>query len=63
MDVHAYARQLLDARGVAAIAEAAQKARAFADQGDGARAETWRRIQAALLIARGPGQADVGQEP
>lgn len=49
-----YARQLLEAHGAAAIAEAAQKARAFEEQGNKEDAETWRHIEAALKIMRGP---------
>ena len=49
-----YARQLLEARGFQAIAEAARKASAFEQQGDSQQAETWRRIEAALIQMRGP---------
>ena len=37
-----------------AIVEAAQKARAFEEQGDKEQAQTWRRIEAALMQMRGP---------
>jgi hypothetical protein len=53
-EVHDYARQLLEAQGFKAIAEAAQKARAFEEQGDSEQAQTWRRIEAALMQMRGP---------
>jgi hypothetical protein len=53
-EVHDYARQLLEAQGFKAIAEAAQKARAFEEQGDNEQAQTWRRIEAALMQMRGP---------
>ena len=53
-DVHDYARQLIEARGSQAIVEAAQKARAFEEQGDKEKAQTWRRIEAALMQMRGP---------
>jgi hypothetical protein len=53
-EVHDYARQLLEAQGFKAIAEAAQKARAFEAQGDSEQAQTWRRIEAALMQMRGP---------
>ena len=49
-----YARQLFEARGFQAIAEAAQKASAFEQKGDSKQAETWRRIEAALIQMRGP---------
>ena len=44
----------LKAHGFAAIAEAAQKANAFEQQGDEEQAQTWRRIETALLEMRGP---------
>ena len=53
-EVHDYARQLLEAQGFKAIAQAAQKARAFEQQGDNEQAQTWRRIEAALMQMRGP---------
>jgi hypothetical protein len=53
-EVHDYARQLLQAQGFKAIAQAAQKARTFEEQGDDEQAQTWRRIEAALLQMRGP---------
>jgi hypothetical protein len=53
-EVHDYARQLLEAQGFKAIAEAAQKARAFEQQGNNQQAQTWRRIEAALMQMRGP---------
>jgi hypothetical protein len=49
-----YARQLFEAHGERAIAEAAQKASALERQGDRQQAETWRRIEAALKELRGP---------
>ncbi len=54
IDVQDYARRLLEAHGFAAIAEAAQKANAFEQQGDEEQAQTWRRIETALLEMRGP---------
>ena len=53
-DIHSYARQLLDAHGAMAVAEAAQKARHFEEQGESEQAKTWRRIEAALMLMRGP---------
>lgn len=53
-EIQDHARKLLDAHGDKAIVEAAQKARKFEDQGDKAQAETWRRIEAALMQMRGP---------
>jgi hypothetical protein len=54
VDVQDYARQLLEAHGFAAIAEAAQRANMFEQQGDKEQAQTWRRIEVALLQMRGP---------
>jgi hypothetical protein len=54
LDVQDYARQLFEAHGFKAIAEAAQKARAFEQQGDSEQARTWRSIEAALIQMRGP---------
>jgi hypothetical protein len=51
-----YARQLLEAHGPKATAEAAQKAMAFERAGDKEQAETWRRVEAALLLMRGARQ-------
>jgi hypothetical protein len=52
-----YARQLLEAHGAKAIAEAAQKAAACEKAGDKERAQTWRRVEAALLLMHGPRQS------
>jgi hypothetical protein len=52
--IHDYARQLLEAHGDKAVAEAAQKANAYEKQGDTDQAETWRHIEAALKLMRGP---------
>jgi hypothetical protein len=54
LEVYDYARQLFEAHGSKAIAEAAQKATALAQQGDEKQAETWRHIEAALKAMRGP---------
>jgi hypothetical protein len=53
-EVHDYARRLMEAHGPKAIAEAAQKARALEEQGDAEQAKTWRDIEQALLLMRGP---------
>jgi hypothetical protein len=53
-EIHDYARRLMEAHGPKAIAEAAQKARAFEDRGDADQAKTWRDIEQALLLMRGP---------
>jgi hypothetical protein len=56
VEIHDYARQLLEARGAQAIAEAAQKATKFEMQGENEQATTWRQIEAALKLMRGPHQ-------
>jgi len=53
-EVYDYARQLLEAHGDKAVAEAAQKASALEKQGESEQAETWRHIEAALKFMRGP---------
>jgi hypothetical protein len=53
-DIQDYARQLLEAHGAKAVAEAAQKACAFETEGNEEDAETWRHIEAALKVMRGP---------
>jgi hypothetical protein len=54
IQIHDYARQLLEAHGDKAVAEAARKAREFEQQGESEQAETWRHIEAALKLMRGP---------
>ena len=53
-EVYDYARQLLEAHGDKAVAEAAQKACTLEKQGESERAETWRHIEATLKLMRGP---------
>ena len=54
IDIHDYARQLLEAHGEMAVVEAAQKARNFEEMGETEEAEPWRGIEAALKQMRGP---------
>jgi hypothetical protein len=54
MQINDYARQLFEAHGSNAVVEAAQKASAFEQQGEKEQAETWRHIEAALKLMRGP---------
>jgi hypothetical protein len=54
VEIQEQARRLLEAHGVKAIAEAAQKARAYEEQGDKEQSKTWRRIEAALKEMQGP---------
>ena len=53
-EIHDYARRLAEAHGLNAIAEAAQRAHAYEQQGDAEMARVWRAIQRALLVSRGP---------
>jgi len=57
VEVQEYARRLWEAHGSKAIAEAAQKASAFDQQGDREQADTWRSIEQALLLMRGPNES------
>jgi hypothetical protein len=52
--IQRYARQLYEVQGAKAIARAAQKAHTFEQQNDKQQAETWRRIEAALRLLKGP---------
>ncbi|HUO53982.1 MAG TPA: hypothetical protein VMU18_04540 [Rhodoblastus sp.] len=54
MEIQDYARRLLDAHGDRALAEAAQKARSYEEKGDSEEARTWRHIEAAIKLIRGP---------
>jgi len=56
LQVHDYARLLLNARGDKAVADAAHKAQLCAERGAADQAETWRRIEAAIKVMRGPHQ-------
>jgi hypothetical protein len=53
-EIYDYARQLFDARGAKAVAEAAQKASDLERQGEKTQAKTWRQIEAVLKTMRGP---------
>ncbi|HUB64616.1 MAG TPA: hypothetical protein VL996_09260 [Methylocella sp.] len=57
IDVHDFARQLLEAHGGKAVAEAAQKASALEKEGKTDEAKTWRHVEAALKAMRGPHQS------
>ena len=54
MEIHEYARQLLEAHGAMAVVEAAQKACSCEERGQTEEAETWRHIEAVLKQMRGP---------
>lgn len=53
-DIHVYARQLKEAHGLKALAEATQKAQKLEAQGDADQAADWRRIAAVLKEMHGP---------
>jgi hypothetical protein len=57
VDIQDYARQLFEAHGDKAVAEAAQKAAALEEKGEKEQAENWRRIEAALYQMLGPHQS------
>jgi len=54
IDIQEHARKLREAHGDKAAAEAAQKAKAYEQQGNAEEAKTWRRIEAALRQMQGP---------
>jgi hypothetical protein len=53
-NIQTLARQLYEAQGPKAIAEAAQKAAAHEQRRETEQAQTWRRIEGALMLLRGP---------
>ncbi|MDQ8732451.1 hypothetical protein [Bradyrhizobium sp. LHD-71] len=57
VQIHDYARKLMELYGPKAIAEAAQKAADLETQGDLEQAKTWRNIKDALKQMRGPHQS------
>jgi hypothetical protein len=52
-----YARQLLDTHGDKAVAIAAKRACSFEEKGNSQEATTWRQVEAALKLMRGPHQS------
>ena len=54
IEIEEHARKLMEIQGPKAIAEAAQKARAFEEQGADEQAVTWRKIEAAMIQLQGP---------
>src|SRR6266567_7647967 len=57
IEIHDYARQLLEAHGAKAIAEAAQNAIDLEAKGEAELARTWRHIEDAMKLMRGPHQS------
>ena len=56
-DIHRYARELKEAHGSKALAEAAQNAVEFEKLGDTEQAKIWRRVEGALKEMQGPHQS------
>ena len=54
VQVHTVARQMLEQHGFAAIAKAAEQARACEGRGEPDEAREWRHIADAMKIMRGP---------
>jgi hypothetical protein len=54
IEIQDYARQLLEAHGEMAVVEAARKACNCEEKGETEQAETWRHVEAALKLMRGP---------
>jgi hypothetical protein len=57
VEIEEYARQLREAHGNKAVAEAAQKAARLESAGRDEEASDWRRIEKALLLMRGPNES------
>ncbi len=57
MEIQDYARQLFEAHGDKAIAEAAHKARSFEEKGNAEEAKTWRHVEAILKEMNGANES------
>jgi hypothetical protein len=57
IQVHTIARQMLEKRGLEAIARAARNALACENRGDTDEAWEWRHIEDAMKMMRGPHQS------
>ena len=57
IEIHTFARQLLEAHGAKAIAEAAQNAIDLEAKGEFELAKDWRHIEDAMKLMRGPHQS------
>ena len=57
VQVHTVARQMLDQHGFAAIAKAAEQARACEGRGEADEAKEWRHLADAMKTIRGPHQS------
>ncbi len=54
IEIQEYAQQLLETHADKAIVVAAKKACSFEESGNSKEAKTWRHIEAALKLTRGP---------
>ncbi|MGB8575674.1 MAG: hypothetical protein WCD56_03800 [Pseudolabrys sp.] len=54
IEIQEYAQQLFETHGDKAVVVAANKARSFEEGGNSKEAKTWRHIEAALKLMRGP---------
>jgi hypothetical protein len=54
VEIQDHARKMMAAHGAKALAEAAQKAKAYEEAGEKEHANDWRRIEAALRQMQGP---------
>jgi hypothetical protein len=57
MEIHDYARQLMETHGPHAIAKAAQRATECEAEGKLDQARDWRHVEDALKMMRGPHQS------
>jgi len=57
IETQEYAQQLLETHGDKAVVVAAKRACSFEEKGNGKEATTWRQIEAALKLMRGPHQS------
>jgi hypothetical protein len=57
IEIHTYARQLLETHGLQAIAKAAQRATECEAEGKTEQARDWRHVEDALKVMRGPHQS------
>jgi hypothetical protein len=57
IETQEYAQHLLETRGDQAVAVAAKKACSFEESGSAEEGKTWRQIEAALKLMRGPKQS------
>ena len=57
IEIQEYAQQMLETHGDRAVLVAAKKACAFEQKANDAESRTWRKIEAALKLMRGPHQS------